>query len=448
MDTIAAISTPNAPGGIAMIRISGPDAVQIAAAVFQPANRQDIRQMRGYTCVYGNVSDGGTTLDDAVLTVFRAPHSFTGEDTVEITCHGGIYVTKRILQLVLEAGAVPAGAGEFTKRAFLNGKLSLTQAEAVMDVIRAEGEFALRQATLAREGRLGQEMRSLTDELVGTLAALAYWMDDAEEFPPELQPDRLKQKLGEIKERMFSLSAHYQNGRVLREGIRTVLLGLPNAGKSSVMNWLCGSERSIVTEIPGTTRDVVREYVKIDDFTLVLSDTAGIRNTDNQIESIGIAQAKRESEQADLILYVVDSAVGLSDYDRELLQQLRERCVVVLWNKTDLQALPAPELTFPVVECAAPSEQNTDKISVVLHRLFSEIQYVGVPSLMNERQNQLIQRAASYVERAIAGLDQDAPLDFLLSDLELAGKQLEEIDGEHIADETVEAVFSRFCVGK
>ncbi|MCR5307015.1 MAG: tRNA uridine-5-carboxymethylaminomethyl(34) synthesis GTPase MnmE [Oscillospiraceae bacterium] len=448
METIAAISTPNAPGGIAMIRISGPDAVQIAAKVFRPANGQDITRMHGYTCAYGSISDGETLLDDAVLTVFRAPHSFTGEDTAEITCHGGIYVTKRILQLVFAAGAMPAGAGEFTKRAFLNGKLSLTQAEAVMDVIRAEGEFALRQATLARDGRLGKEMRALTDRLVGTLAALSYWMDDAEECPPELDPDTLQRNLSQIREQMFSLSAHYQNGRILREGIRTVLLGLPNAGKSSVMNWLCGSERSIVTEIPGTTRDVVREYVKIDDFTLILSDTAGIRETGNQIEAIGISQAKREAEQADLIFYVVDASVGLSDYDRELLEQLSDRAVAVLWNKTDLPAVPAPELPFPVIQCAAPSERSTEKIFAALNRLFSEIRFAGVPSVLNERQNQLILRAISYIDRAADGLKQGIPLDLLYTDLELAAKQLQEIEGEHIADETVEAVFSQFCVGK
>lgn len=448
MDTIAAISTPNAPGGIAMIRISGADAVRVAARVFQPANGQCVADMRGYTCAYGTVSEDGTALDDAVLTVFRAPHSFTGEDTAEITCHGGIYVTKRILQLVLRAGAVPAAAGEFTKRAFLNGKISLTQAEAVMDVIRAEGEYALRQATLAREGRLGREMRSLTDSLVGTLAALSYWMDDAEEFPPELETETLRQKLSEIKERMFSLSQHYRDGRVLREGIRTVLLGLPNAGKSSVMNWLCGSERSIVTEIPGTTRDVVREYVKIDDFTLVLSDTAGIRETGNTIESIGISQAKREAEQADLILYVVDASAGLSDYDRELLSGLHDRCVVVLWNKTDLNAAPAPELPFPVVECAAPSEHGTEKISSVLNELFSEIRFSGVPSVMNERQNQLVLRSVDALEQVLGGLRDGVPLDLLYADLELAAKHLEEIDGEHISDEVAETVFSRFCVGK
>lgn len=448
MDTIAAISTPNAPGGIAMIRISGSDALRVAGRVFQPVNGQTVTQMRGYTCAYGSVSDSGTVLDDAVLTVFRAPHSFTGEDTAEITCHGGLYVTKRILQLVFDAGAKPAGPGEFTKRAFLNGKISLTQAEAVMDVIRAEGEFALRQATIAREGRLGMEMRGLTDSLISTLAALSYWLDDAEETPPELERDTLLRKLKDIQEHMFSLSDHYQNGRILREGIRTVLLGLPNAGKSSVMNWLCGSERSIVTAIPGTTRDVVREYIKTGDFTLVLSDTAGIRETENEIEAIGIAQAKREAEQADLILYVIDASQGLSDYDRNLLDELKEQPLIVLWNKTDLTSEQAPELPFPVVECAAPTEHGTEKLTDVLTNLFSEIQFSGVPSVMNERQNLLIRSAAEHLGRAISGLEQDVPLDLLFTDLELAGKKLEEIEGEHISEETVEAVFSRFCVGK
>ena len=448
MDTIAAISTPNAAGGIAMIRISGRDALNVAEAVFQPLNGRRVTQMDGYTCAYGTVTENNTVLDDAVLTVFRAPHSYTGEDTAEITCHGGIYVTKRILQLVFAAGASPAGPGEFTKRAFLNGKLSLTQAEAVMEVIQAEGEYALRQASVAREGKLGKEMRGITDQLVSLLAALSYWMDDAEEEPPELEHDTLMQNLKDIKEHMFSLSRHYQNGRILREGIKTVLLGLPNAGKSSVMNWLCGSERSIVTSIPGTTRDVVREYIRLDDFTLVLSDTAGIRETGNEIEAIGITQAKRETDEADLILYVVDAAAGLSEYDRNLLKELKDRRVVVLWNKTDLTEAEAPELPYLVVECSAPNERNTKKLSDVLTKLFSEIQFSGVPSVMNERQNQLIIKASGFLDSALQGLSQNVPLDLLYTDLELAAKQLQEIEGEHIADDTVDAVFSKFCVGK
>ncbi|MBQ5334955.1 MAG: tRNA uridine-5-carboxymethylaminomethyl(34) synthesis GTPase MnmE [Oscillospiraceae bacterium] len=448
MNTIAAISTPNAAGGIAMIRISGSEALTVAERVFQPVNGKKITEMQGYTCVYGSVSENGTVLDDAVLTVFRAPHSFTGEDTAEITCHGGIYVTKRILSLVYAAGASPAGPGEFTKRAFLNGKMSLTQAEAVMDVIRAEGEYALRQASMAREGRLGTEMRALSGQLVSLLAALSYWMDDAEEEPPELDHSTMLKTLNDMQERMFALSNHYRDGRILREGIRTVLLGLPNAGKSSVMNWLCGSERSIVTAIPGTTRDVVREYIRIDDFTLVLSDTAGIRETGNEIEAIGIAQAKRESDQADLILYVIDASAGFSDYDRMLLNELEGRHVVVLWNKTDLTENPPPQLPFPVVECSAPSETDTRKLSSVLTDLFSEIRFSAVPSVMNERQNQLILKSAEHIGNAINGLEQNIPLDLLYTDLELAAKQLEEIEGEHIAEETVETVFSKFCVGK
>ena len=291
MNTIAAISTPNAVGGIAMIRISGEDAIAAASKIFVPAGNVKVTEMRGYTCAYGWIADGDRRLDDVVLTVFRAPHSYTGEDTVEITCHGGIFLSKQILSLLLHCGCEPAGAGEFTKRAFLNGKLSLSQAEAVMDVIRADGDAALRQANLAKQGKLHERMFLISERLVDMMSAFAYWLDDAEEMPPELERSSLLQELSALHAELRQMSADYQNGRILREGIRTVLLGRPNAGKSSVMNWLCGMQRSIVTDIAGTTRDVITEQVKIGDFTLLLSDTAGLRETENAIESIGVSQA-------------------------------------------------------------------------------------------------------------------------------------------------------------
>ena len=249
MHTIAAISTPEAPGGIAMIRISGDQAIQIAEHIFASYNHLTISEMTGYTCAYGNILDKGERIDDVVPTVFRAPHSFTGEDTVEITCHGGLYVSKRILRLLFQNGAKPAEAGEFTKRAFMNGKMSLSQAEAVMDIISADGEAALKQANLAKDGYLGRQMSDIADRLIDFMSALAYWMDDAEECPPELERDTLSASLNEIKQQLDQLASDYQNGRIIREGIQTVLLGRPNAGKSSVMNWLCGTDRSIVTDI-------------------------------------------------------------------------------------------------------------------------------------------------------------------------------------------------------
>ena len=447
MKTIAAISTPQAAGGIAMIRMSGEEALQIAESVFTAYNGTKVTEMRGYTCAYGMISDAGEQLDDVVLTVFRAPHSYTGEDTVEITCHGGIYLTNTILHLLLRHGAAPASAGEFTKRAFLNGKLSLSQAEAVMDVIAADGQTALRQANLAKAGRLGRQMREATDELIGILSALAYWLDDAEEFPPELENHRLSTQIRAIHEKLSAMLAHYQDGKILRGGIRTVLLGLPNAGKSSVMNWLCGMRRSIVTSIAGTTRDVVTEHVKIGEFTLLLSDTAGIRETENEIEAIGIAQAMETLDTADLVLYVVDASLGLTENDRAMLRQCANRKLILLWNKNDLTDINPPETDFSTVCCSAILDEPTDLLKDTLKNLFPQAN-IGQPVIMNERQFSLLNEAISHVSAAEDLLSAGGEPDLISVDLEIAAKLLSEIEGVNVTQETIDGVFSRFCVGK
>ena len=448
MNTIAAISTPDAAGGIAMIRISGEDAIRIANEIFTAANHVKVTEMRGYTCAYGTVSDGQEALDDVVLTVFRAPHSYTGEDTVEITCHGGIYLTKRILMTVYLHGAEPAAPGEFTKRAFLNGKLTLSQAESVMDLIQADGASALRVAQYAKEGRLGREMRGISDELVDLMSALAYWLDDAEECPPELERTTLTAKLNSIDTKLQELSARYQDGLVLRNGIRTVLLGKPNAGKSSVMNWLCGTNRSIVTDIAGTTRDVITEQVKIGEFTLLLSDTAGLRETDNTIESIGISQAYQALDQADLVLYVADANVGMTDEDTELLEKCAGHHTVLIWNKTDLSDAAPPEMPIPVVQIAAIYEKSTEQLAAVLKDLFGQSAGASGAIPLNERQNLLILRASEAVRSGIEAAESGNELDMMYADLEMAASYLREIEGEDVTDDVIDGVFSKFCVGK
>lgn len=448
MSTIAAVSTPPAVGGIAMIRVSGPDALQIAERMFISAGGKKPTEMAGYTCAYGEITDGSTRIDDVVLTVFRAPHSYTGEDTVEITCHGGLYVSRRILGLLYQNGAEPAGAGEFTKRAFLNGKLSLSQAEAVMDVIRADGDAALRQANYAREGRLGREMLSICDRLTVLLSAMTYWMDDAEEFPEELEPAVLREQISGIAGELQDMIAHYEDGRVLREGIRTVLLGLPNAGKSTVMNWLCGTEKSIVTEYAGTTRDVITEQVRIGAFTLLLSDTAGIRDTDHPVEQIGIQQAFRALSDADLVLYIVDSTHGFTDDDRSALGRCGCSRVIVLWNKTDLPHLP-PELEgYPVIPMSAVSNPPLGQLEAVLTDMLGDAYSGGCVSALNERQQGVLLAASAHIQNALSLLDECAPVDMLCSELELAANRLSEIEGKQVGDDVIEAVFSKFCVGK
>lgn len=447
MKTIAAISTPDAAGGIAMIRISGAESIRIADEIFTAANHMKVSEMRGYSCAYGTVSENGERLDDVVLTLFRAPHSYTGEDTVEITCHGGIYLTKRILMTVYLHGAEPAAAGEFTKRAFLNGKLTLSQAEAVMDVIQADGDMALRQANYVKAGKLGREMQQISDVLVDLMSAFAYWLDDAEECPPELERSGLTEKLRGIESQLREMSSRYQNGLVLRSGIRTVLLGKPNAGKSSVMNWLCGTNRSIVTDIAGTTRDVVTEQVKIGAFTLLLSDTAGLRDTENAIESIGISQAYQALDTADLVLYVVDASLGMTPEDSEILTRCKNRRLILLWNKTDLTDADPPELDLPCLTLSAIQEQSTVRLENLLRDAFHAEDASGAAPL-NERQNLLICKAAEAVAAAIDAAQCSDELDMIYADLELAASYLREFDGGDVTDDVIDGVFSKFCVGK
>ena len=446
MHTIAAISTPEAPGGIAMIRISGDQAIQIAEHIFVSYNHLTISEMAGYTCAYGNIMDKGERIDDVVLTVFRAPHSFTGEDTVEITCHGGLYVSKRILRLLFQNGAKPAEAGEFTKRAFLNGKMSLSQAEAVMDIISADGEAALKQANLAKDGYLGKQMSGIADRLVDFMSALAYWMDDAEECPPELERDTLSASLNEIKQQLDQLASDYQNGRIIRDGIRTVLLGRPNAGKSSVMNWLCGTDRSIVTDIAGTTRDIVTEQVKIGEYTLLLSDTAGLRETDHQIEQIGIRQAYQELENSEFALYVIDANEGITQEDRDILTKCPKKTLII-WNKTDLTGSEPPDLPFPVLMMAAIENPSFDGLLQCLRGIFGKA-VTNRPQIMNERQHCLIESASASIHEALKLIADGSELDILYTSLEDAVKSLREINGTNVNEDVINGIFSKFCVGK
>ena len=447
-ETVAAISTPNASGGIGMIRISGEDSIPLAEQIFHAANGRKVTEMRGYTCAYGTICDGEQTLDDVVLTVFRAPHSYTGEDVVEITCHGGVYLCRRILSLLYRVGAQPAGAGEFTKRAYLNGKLSLSQAEAVMDVIAADGEIALKQANYARSGRLSKRMRECSERITEMLSAFAYWMDDAEEFPPELQEDTLLSSLSGVCGDLQKLLDTYQNGKVFREGIRTVLLGLPNAGKSSVMNWLAGTRRSIVTDIAGTTRDVVTEQVRFGEYTLLLADTAGIREANNPIETIGIEAAFDEVAESDLILYVVDAVVGLTVEDDAILHRFADKKRILLWNKSDLTNTNPPQMEIPIAVCAAKEQLGEDALCDALKQVYPVPDSNSDMTILNERQHALIEQALTALQGGIADLLGNQPLDIVYHSLEVAANALYSLDGENVSEDVVNGVFSKFCVGK
>ena len=400
-DTIAAIATPHAAGGISVIRISGSDAVALAQACFHSVSGKTLSAMPGYTCTYGSFLDtDGTPLDDGIATVFRAPHSYTGEDTVEFSCHGGIYVTRRILQAVLHAGASAAQPGEFTKRAFLSGKMTLTQAEAVMDVIGAAGNRELRIARAQQEGALYRRVRQITDQLVHCLGDLAAWADYPEDEIPAVTPEGLQQSLTAILQPLEQTLATYDYGRILRAGVSAVIVGKPNVGKSTLFNLLSGSQRSIVTEIAGTTRDVVEEQIRLGDVTLRLSATAGLREPEDDQPAL-LEPAALQAQ--------FSRVISMAAKDGNGLEELRQAVEEMFYR-----------------------EQVTPEMGVV----------------SNERQKQCLEHARAQILQAQEALEAGEMLDAVTVLLEEAADALLTLTGERVSEAVVNDVFARFCVGK
>lgn len=453
MSTIAAVSTPNAVGGLAVIRISGEKALDIAEAVFRPAGGKKVRDMQGYTCAYGNAYHGDEHIDDCILTVFRAPHSYTGEDTAEISCHGGLYVSKKILRAVLDSGAENAEAGEFTKRAFLNGKLDLTQAEAVMDIISAKGEKELKMAESLREGAAYRAARKCSDKLMKILGDLAAWADYPEEDIPEVEPETLMAELREVREDLAALVENYDSGRLIREGISTAIIGRPNVGKSTLFNCLSGCERSIVTDIAGTTRDIVEESVRLGDITLRLSDTAGIHDTDDIIEGIGVGMAEKMIDKAELVLAVFDGSCPLTEDDLYLVNKIDKAKTIAVINKSDVeQKLNINELTkyfLHIVYISAKENSGVTELKNKVEEIFSinENTFENV-SAANERQKKCIDSALKSIDEAISALEIGELLDAVNVLIDEAEQSILSLTGEKITDTVVDEVFSRFCVGK
>lgn len=453
MSVIAGISTPNAPGGIAVIRISGDSALEIADKVFKASNGTKAVDMKGYTCGYGHVFDDGQLIDECILTVFKAPHSYTGEDVAEISCHGGLFVTKKILRIILENGAEPSGAGEFTKRAFLNGKLDLTQADAVMDIISAKGDTELKMAESLRKGTVFNKITSVRELLVKILGDLSAWADYPEEDIPEVEPDVLLSELMEIKVQVESLIKGYDYGRILKNGINTVIVGRPNVGKSTLFNCLSGFERSIVTDIAGTTRDVIEESVKIGELVLRLSDTAGIRETSDVIEEIGVDIAFRKLDEADLIIAVFDGSCPLCEDDFKILEKLQnKRCIAVI-NKSDREIISDEQIINKYIQntvmISAKNNDGIENLQSAIENIFEayEIDFDnGIVS--NERQKKCVDTALFHINEAISALESGVMLDAVTVLIDEALQSLLELTGEKASETVVNEVFSRFCVGK
>lgn len=448
--TIAALSTPAAPAGLGVIRISGEDAVRIAASVFRG---KDLTALDGYQAAFGHVFDEDGDIDECVALVFRAPHSYTGEDTVELSCHGGVYLLKRVLRAVYKQGARPAEAGEFTRRAFLNEKMDLTGAEAVMDLIAADGKLAARTALAARGGATFRCLQTVKDALLATAAQFSAFIDYPDDDIPELSDAALLETLQQSIRTLEALLQNFDAGKVLREGVDTAIVGSPNVGKSTLMNLLAGCERSIVTPIAGTTRDVVEETVKLGEVTLRLSDTAGIRDTGDTVEAIGVQKARQRLSDAALVLAVFDGSAPLSQADTALLKALADTPAIAVINKTDLpQQIDTARIkaaVLHVVELSAKDGDGVPALTAAVEELTGVARLTGDTLLLaGERQRSQAEAALTALKEGVAALQAGISLDAVSVCVDSAVSAILSLTGERATDAVVNEVFSRFCVGK
>lgn len=451
--TIAAVATGNSAAGIGVIRISGDNAVEIAEKVFAAVDGTPLSALKGYTAKFGNVYADGEKFDNAVALVFRAPKSYTGEDVVELSVHGGIFIVEKTLKAVFSAGAMPAEAGEFTKRAFLNGKIDLAQAEGVASLISAQGQEAARASFNMLQGSLSNKINSVLDELISCSASMAAWVDYPDEEIPDLQEDSLMQILESSRRALIELIKNYDNGRVMTQGIDTAIVGRPNAGKSTLMNMLAGREKSIVTHIEGTTRDIVEESVRLGSMVLHLADTAGIRESDDLVESIGIKKAVERIDTSSLILAVFDNSQVLSDDDMMLIESCKGKPSVAVINKTDLEAVLDTEKISScfdkVVHISAKNNLGADELERAVRELFGVEGFdSSQPILANQRQRLCVSNALDHINQAIDGAKLGITYDAINVMIDSAVDELLSLTGQKATEQVVNNIFSRFCVGK
>lgn len=450
--TIAAIATPLGEGGISVIRISGENSICVADKCFFAFTNKKLQGLDGYQAAYGRVTDAqDNTIDDAVALVFRAPKSYTGEDVVEISCHGGTVVARQVLRRVLECGATLATGGEFTKRAFLNGKLDLTKAESVMGLISARSDAAAKISRGAREGRISRDTEDILNQLLETAASLAAFADYPDEDIPNLTQENFSLLLDTCYTKCQKLISTYDMGRIIREGINCAIVGKPNVGKSTLMNLLCGCDRSIVTDIAGTTRDVVETTINIGEITLNLADTAGIHKTDDTVEKFGVTRAKEKIDNAELLLAVFDNSVPLDDNDKELINNISNKKCIVILNKTDLA--PAFDKTalanFEIIEISAKSGSGYDTLAnAVNHICKTDMLSPDDTVLISERQRDCVSRALAAVGAARDALAMGVTLDAVGVCVDDAIAALLELTGKRVTNEVCDEIFKRFCVGK
>ena len=456
-DTIAAISTAMNDAGIGIVRISGEDAFLVADRVYRSKQgKKKLSLMPTHTIHYGYICDGDEVVDEVLVMLMRGPRSFTAEDTVEINCHGGIVAMKKILETVMKNGARPAEPGEFTKRAFLNGRIDLSQAEAVMDIIQAKNEYALKSSVSQLKGAVQMAVKGLREKILYHIAFIESALDDPEHSDLCGYPDRLEADNKSWRQEIDKLIASSENGRVMTEGIQTVIVGKPNAGKSSLLNLLVGQERAIVTEIAGTTRDILQESVNIHGITLNIIDTAGIRSTDDVVERIGVDKARECAKDADLVIYVVDSSTELDESDQEIMDMLTGKKVIVLLNKTDLLPITTEEelaeklFGHPIIPISAKENRGIEILENTLRDMFFEgkLSFNDQVYITNMRHKDALIHAYESLEQVQTSLDMQMPEDFYSIDLMNAYEALGTIVGESVGEDLVNEIFSKFCTGK
>ena len=454
-DTIAAIATAMSSSGIGIIRISGDAAVQIVDRIFFMKNKKNLSDMPTHTIYYGHIKDGDEVIDEVMVVLMRAPKSYTKEDTVEIDCHGGVYVMKRVLETVIKYGARPAEPGEFTKRAFLNGRIDLAQAESVIDIIHAKNEFALKSSERQLSGSLSSAVKTVREKLLHEIAFIESALDDPEHISLDGYPKTLQGIVEEAGKEIRKLLANSDNGKILKEGISTVIIGKPNAGKSSLLNTLVGEERAIVTDIAGTTRDVLEEQINLNGIILNVIDTAGIRKTDDVVEKIGVDRAKKYLNDADLAIYVVDTSTQLDENDFEIMELLKDRKAIILLNKSDLAPVTDREsirkhLDKKMIAISAKEQTGIGELEETIREMFftGEVTFNDEVYITNIRHKTALQEAMNSLNLVVRSIMDGMPEDFYSIDLMNAYEELGSIIGEAVEDDLVNEIFSKFCLGK
>lgn len=454
-DTICAIATAQGEGGIAIIRVSGNKALEIVSNIFKPKNKFDIKTMKTYTMKYGNIVDkNNDVIDEVIISYMKGPRSFTAEDVVEINCHGGVVSTNRVLEEVIRAGARLAEPGEFTKRAFLNGRIDLSQAEAVIDIIRAKTDLAMKSAMMQSSGRLSQEINKLREYLLNVLALIEYAVDFTEddEEPDETIPVRVGEGLDKAILEMNRLLKSANEGKLIRDGLKMTIIGKPNVGKSSLMNALLQDQRAIVTDIPGTTRDIIEEFINLDGIPVKITDTAGIRETEDIVEKIGVERSKEKLEEADLVVLMIDTSRAIEAEDREIIEVVKDKNTIVLLNKVDLEEkISRDELKdfSNFIEISAKTGFGIEDLKAKIKDMFFSGE-VDSESLIisNNRHKQALIRALENCIEAKDRLDKNEFLDLISIYVTSGMKSLGEITGAELEEDLVNKIFSEFCCGK